>query len=59
MQVMVAAVCVGPVASMVSTPFDFIKIQLQLDSLSQKRYNSTAHAVRVIVGEYGPQALYR
>ena len=49
----------GPVASLVSTPFDLLKIQLQLDRASARRYRSTAHAVVCIVKEHGPTALYK
>jgi hypothetical protein len=59
MQVVVAGACVGPVASLVSTPFDLVKIQLQMDNVEGGRYRGSLHALQCIVREHGAAALYR
>lgn len=58
-KIILAGACVGPVASSVSTPFDFLKIQLQIDQASQRRYKGTLSALGSIVKEHGVTALYR
>ena len=51
----VAGACSGPVASVISTPFELLKLQLQVD----KRHGNTLRCMRSILSEYGPRHLYR
>ena len=59
-RVLVAASLVGPVASSISTPFELLKIQLQIQSKSgsSAAFTSTFDAARVIVRERGPLGLF-
>jgi solute carrier family 25 carnitine/acylcarnitine transporter 20/29 len=57
-KVVLAGVAGGPVGSLVSTPFELVKTQLQVDNVSTKRYTSSLHAARTIARECGPRALY-
>lgn len=56
-----AAMCVGPIASSISTPFELIKLQLQLDrkyDSTSRKYNGSIDAIRKIIREQGASKLY-
>lgn len=54
-----SAICVGPIASSISTPFEYIKTQMQLDMKSSSRkYYSSLHALRTISTNYGFKTIY-
>ena len=55
-----AGFLVGPVTSSQSTPFEVVKVQMQLDSLSGERnkFRSTPHAVQKIVRRHGVATLW-
>jgi solute carrier family 25 (mitochondrial carnitine/acylcarnitine transporter), member 20/29 len=59
----IAAACVGPFASMISTPFELVKTQVQLQkksitTISSKPMN-TVSMIRHILNQYGPSYLYK
>jgi hypothetical protein len=58
----IAAACAGPIASLISTPFEFIKIQMQLDVKnsypSSPKFKSSLHCANTIGKEYGYTTLY-
>ena len=59
-RVVVAGAAAGPIASLVSTPFEYIKIQLQLDNdPKHKRYRSSAHCCYKIARTSGVLAVFR
>ena len=59
----IAGASVGPLSSLISTPFELIKTQMQLrnSSLSegQTKYRNSIHAAISITKEHGVSALYR
>mmetsp|Transcript_32697 Transcript_32697/g.45377 ORF Transcript_32697/g.45377 Transcript_32697/m.45377 type:complete len:291 (-) Transcript_32697:183-1055(-) len=57
-KVLVAGSMCGPIGSLISTPFEFVKIQMQLDNVSGNRYSSSWNAVGCIYREHGMRALY-
>jgi solute carrier family 25 (mitochondrial carnitine/acylcarnitine transporter), member 20/29 len=51
----------GTLAGIISTPFEFLKTQMQINSHkagAPVKYCNTLHALRVIVAEHGPRTLY-
>ncbi|CAM9448636.1 unnamed protein product [Ectocarpus fasciculatus] len=56
--IFVAGACVGPGASFISTPFEFLKIQLQFSQRNKTPYKNTVHAARKIVESHGFRYLY-
>ena len=59
-RVVVAGAAAGPIASLVSTPFEYVKIQLQLDNdPARRRYSSSAQACVAITKASGPLAVFR
>mmetsp|Transcript_36360 Transcript_36360/g.79290 ORF Transcript_36360/g.79290 Transcript_36360/m.79290 type:complete len:299 (+) Transcript_36360:342-1238(+) len=57
-KVMIAGTAGGPIGSLVSTPFELVKIQLQLDNVTARRYSGSLDGARTIVRESGVRALY-
>lgn len=57
-----AAACAGPIASIISTPFEFIKIQMQLDVKnsypSSPKFKNSLNCANTIGKEYGYTILY-
>jgi len=60
-RVAVAAALVGPLASLISTPFEMVKVQMQLDAkhLPNRRYINSLHAAYIISRQDGVLMLYR
>lgn len=54
----IAGGLVGVLSSFFSTPFDVIKIRLQLDNISEKRLKGTVHATKYIYRNYGLSVFY-
>lgn len=54
----VAGAAVGPIASLISTPFEFLKIQLQFSARNNVYYKSTFDAAKVICKSRGVRTLY-
>jgi len=50
-----AGAAAGPLASCISTPFELVKTQVQIN----KKYGSTLNAIRIISTKYGPHVLLR
>ena len=63
-RILCAAMSVGPFASLVSTPFEYVKIQMQLNKANVANcttsvvYKNALHAARNITKTYGLSALY-
>lgn len=53
----IAGMCGGPFASIISTPFEFLKTNMQVNS--KELGNSTPIATYRIIKSYGPQILFR
>jgi len=43
----------------ISTPFDMVKIRMQLDNVTSKMFTSSTQCARYLLRHYGIQALYR
>jgi solute carrier family 25 carnitine/acylcarnitine transporter 20/29 len=56
--VFVAGAAVGPAASFISTPFEFLKIQLQFSQKNSMPYKNTIDAAMQIYRSHGIKALY-
>lgn len=56
-----AAAMVGPIAAFVSTPFEMVKVQMQLDAkqMPTRRYKNSLHAAYLIFKQEGISTLYR
>src|SRR5690606_15298818 len=54
----IAGGTVGVMSSFFSTPFDNIKIRLQLDNINERKLKGTLHATRYIFKKYGLSAFY-
>ncbi|KAK3288379.1 hypothetical protein CYMTET_4133 [Cymbomonas tetramitiformis] len=48
----------GPLLSIISTPFELLKTQMQLDNVSAKRYRGSLHAAQSILKEHGVRSFY-
>ena len=61
-KVAVAAAMVGPLSSMISTPFELVKTQLQLDVANsksgQRQFKNSLHAAFILTRSYGVSSLY-
>eukprot|EP01122_Echinamoeba_exundans_P016683 TRINITY_DN8530_c0_g1_i1.p1 TRINITY_DN8530_c0_g1~~TRINITY_DN8530_c0_g1_i1.p1 ORF type:complete len:299 (+),score=17.88 TRINITY_DN8530_c0_g1_i1:158-1054(+) len=53
-----AGAAVGALSTVVSTPFEMVKVRLQLDNVQEKRFKGSIHAARYLVREYGFTSLY-
>ncbi|ELR20561.1 carrier superfamily protein [Acanthamoeba castellanii str. Neff] len=49
---------VGAIATFLSTPFEMVKVQLQLDNVALKQYRGTFHCAKELVKLHGPKILY-
>lgn len=57
-RVMLAGIAGGPLGSLLSTPFEVLKVQMQMDNVTGQRYRNSLHAAQCIVTEHGIRALY-
>lgn len=61
-KVMIAASLVGPLSSMISTPFELVKTQMQLDLANSKsgkpNFNNSIHAAYSLLKRFGISSLY-
>ena len=61
-RVVAAAAAVGPLCSIISTPFELVKLQLQLDSVNNagkaRKYRSSLDAAKQLYSRYGPRIFY-
>jgi solute carrier family 25 carnitine/acylcarnitine transporter 20/29 len=48
----------GFVSSVVSTPFDLVKVRLQLDNISERRFHSSIGCARTLWKDFGPSVFY-
>lgn len=59
----VAAACVGPISSIISTPFELVKTQMQLNSKSASsthvKFKNSLHATAYISQNLGRKALFK
>ena len=56
-----AATAVGPLCAVISTPFELVKLQLQLDSAnhgSRRKYINSMDAAQQLFRRYGPRIFY-
>lgn len=56
--VFLAGAAVGPAAAVISTPFEFLKIQLQFSQRSSVPYKNTVDAAYKILRTYGVRTIY-
>lgn len=56
--IFLAGATVGPAAAFISTPFEFLKIQLQFSKKNGVAYKNTLDAARAVCKSHGIQALY-
>lgn len=56
--VFVAGASAGPLAAFISTPFEFVKTQMQLANISKTKYKNSIDAVRTISKESNVLKLY-
>eukprot|EP01130_Rhizamoeba_saxonica_P006141 TRINITY_DN2438_c0_g1_i2.p1 TRINITY_DN2438_c0_g1~~TRINITY_DN2438_c0_g1_i2.p1 ORF type:complete len:252 (-),score=41.70 TRINITY_DN2438_c0_g1_i2:27-782(-) len=54
-----AGSCVGLYCGIISTPFEMVKVQLQLDNIQEKKYKGSFHCAKGIIKEKGILSLYR
>lgn len=54
----VAGGLVGVVSSFFSTPFDVVKVRLQLDNVTDQKYRGTIHASRLLFREHGTSVFF-
>lgn len=47
-----------PIFSLITTPENFIKTQMQLDNVNTRRFHSSFHCASTLVKEHGPTVLY-
>eukprot|EP01087_Luapelamoeba_hula_P016004 TRINITY_DN4880_c0_g1_i1.p1 TRINITY_DN4880_c0_g1~~TRINITY_DN4880_c0_g1_i1.p1 ORF type:complete len:321 (+),score=20.71 TRINITY_DN4880_c0_g1_i1:97-1059(+) len=48
----------GAASSIFSTPFEMIKVRMQLDNVSARKFKSSFHCTRSLIKEYGLKSLY-
>ena len=58
-RIFAAGAAVGPIASLISTPFEFIKLQVQFSSANGQTFTNSKEAARSIYAKFGPQSFYR
>ena len=54
-----AGMFTGMMISLLSTPFEFVKVHMQLDNLTEKRFKNSFDCAKKTVGEKGLNVLYR
>jgi len=54
----VAGAMTGVTGAVVGAPFEFVKIQMQLDNVQLQRFNGSLDCVRTIVREHGARTLW-
>jgi solute carrier family 25 carnitine/acylcarnitine transporter 20/29 len=57
-RVLLAGATVGPIASMISTPFEFVKTQMVMSSRNRTERLSSIQLARTLAREYGVRSLY-
>jgi solute carrier family 25 carnitine/acylcarnitine transporter 20/29 len=57
-QYFIAGGATGSIAGVLSTPFEMLKVTMQLDNITTKKFRSSWHGAKTIVREHGIKMLY-